>query len=165
MNLHQKKMSKTKIEFELDIAGIVNAIDTGGTQGLRLAGDFVAIEAKARAPQRTGQLVNSIQAQPVEGNLSEGTASITIGAGAPYAGFVEFGTGIHAGGERIWIEPVNRRALRFPVAGGGFAFSSGHYIDGMKAQPYLVPAVEENIGPIGDILASAIDNALDKVGK
>jgi HK97 gp10 family phage protein len=143
-------MSKPTIRFELDIPGITTAIDSGGMQGLRLAGDFVTVEAKARAPQRTGQLVNSIQAQPPEGSFVDGTASITIGAGAPYATFVEFGTGIYGPKGSPYVVTMDR----------------GWYLaDGMRAQPYLVPAIEDNAAQVGDILASAIDNALDKVGR
>ena len=158
-------MPQTKIKIELDTTEIAVAIDAGGLDGLRLAGDFVATEARVRAPQRTGQLANSIQAQPPMGRLSDNSASVTIGAGAPYASFVEFGTGIHGPtGEAFWVEPRDRRALRFSIPGGGFVFSMGHFVDGMKPQPFLGPAVDQNHEPIGDILASAISNALDRIG-
>jgi HK97 gp10 family phage protein len=153
-------MSKPTIRFELDIAGIATAIDSGGLQGLRLAGDVVTAEAKARAPQRTGQLVNSIQAQPPEGSFVDGTASITIGAGAPYATYVEFGTGVHGPrGQQTLVKKHQRNTRWGPVT------VDAYYTDGMRAQPYLVPAIEDNTDMIEDILASAIDNALDKVGR
>ena len=151
-----------KIEITLDVDAAIAAIDAGAEDGIRLGADLVAVEAKAIAPQRTGQLVNSIQAGAPQGQFSAGELFADIGAGAPYSVFVEFGTGVYAGGEPIWIEPRRRQALRFPLPGGGFAFSKGHFIQGMRAQPYMRPAVEQNAEEIAEVIADAIDDAIDE---
>jgi HK97 gp10 family phage protein len=154
-----------KIDFEIAIDQVIGAIDIGASQGLAQGADMIVAQAKGLAPHRTGQLANSIQAERPDGSLSQGTLGVTIGAGAPYASFVEFGTGIHAGGDRIWIQPRVKKALRFPVPGGGFAFSKGHFIDGMRARPFITPAVENNAGTVSQIMADAIDNQLDKISR
>ena len=152
-----------RIEFDPEgVRAIANAIDAGALEGLDAAGDIIVADARERAPQATGQLVNSIQVteQPT-GSVLSGGATMTIGAGAPYATFVEFGTGIH-GPKGTRIYPKTKKAMRWEGAGGYiFARSTA----GMKAQPFMVPAVEENLDTIGEVVGDAIDNALDKVGR
>jgi HK97 gp10 family phage protein len=152
----------TEINFELDIDDLLAAFDRGGELGMQLAGDIVVAQAKAKVPQRTGQLHASISRLPVEGTLLGGDLSITVAAGAPYATFVEFGTGIH-GPRKQRIYPKTKQAMRWRGGGGEWVFARS--TAGMKAKPYLRPAVDENIDAIANSLASAIDNELDKVGK
>jgi len=155
-------MSKPRIEFELDMKDLLAAFDRGGDRGIRAAADVIVAQARGKAPQRTGQLVNSIQAQPPEGSLTGGDLTLAIGAGAPYATFVEFGTGIH-GPKQQRIYPTTKKALSWKGADGNRI--TVRSTQGMKAQPYLRPAVEENVDMIGNIIADSIDNELDKVGK
>ena len=152
----------TEIKFELDIENLLAAFDTGGHRGMEAAADEVVKQAKGKAPQRTGHLYASINRLPVEGTLLGGDLSVTIGAGAPYATFVEFGTGIH-GPRKQRIYPKTKKAMKW--RGGDGEWIVRRSTKGMKAQPYLRPAVEENEELIGSIIADSIDNELDKVGK
>lgn len=155
---------KRNVKITIDVPGIIGAIDDGARDGLALGSNLVVNEAKTTAPHHTGLLANSIMALPPYGNLSEGQVSTMVSAGAPYAGYVEFGTGIYGPkGQRIFVEPTRRKALRFPAPGGnGFFFSKGHYIDGAKAQPFLIPAVDNNADAVAEIVADAVELAIDK---
>lgn len=155
------------LTITIDVSGLTGAIDAGTRDGLALGANIVVNAAKESAPVQTGELRSSIQVtSPPEGNISTGDVSATIGAGAGHAIFVELGTGIHGpSGQQIWIEPVNRKALRFPApGGGGFLFSKGHFVDGMMAQPFLVPALEDNADRIAQAVGDGIENAIDALG-
>jgi HK97 gp10 family phage protein len=150
-----------KIEFDFDVGAVLNAFDVGATLGMASAGDFVVTQARAKAPQRTGQLVNSIQREPVEGSFTAGTLGVTIGAGAPYATFVEFGTGIF-GPKKARIYPTTKKALSWEGPEGRITVRS---TKGMPAKPYLVPAIEENEEAISQTIADSMDNELDKISR
>jgi HK97 gp10 family phage protein len=140
---------------------MTKAIDRGVRDGLILGMNFVVTEAKGLAPVRTGALANSIVAMRVTGNFSDGEASAGVKATAAYAHFVEFGTGIHGPkGEPFWVEPQEKQALRFEGPGGGVFFSKGHFISGMKPQPFLNPALEDNTDLVLDIVSDAIELAM-----
>ena len=146
-----------KIDLHIAVKRLLHAIDDGIYDGLQLASQVVVVEAKKRAPQRTSNLVRSIQAGDVEGSLASGY-EVTISAAAPYAAFIEFGT---KGPYRV--EPRRRLALRWAnPAGGGWLFSKGHNVPGMKARPFLQPAVDENADRLANIVAQAINNQVDQ---
>lgn len=100
-------------------------------QGLRQACIIVQDAAKVKCPVDDGQLRQSITYE------IEGTKGI-IGTNVEYAPYVEYGTGIYAtqGGGRTtpWV---------YKDAKGNF-----HTTRGMKAQPFLMPAAEENVKEI-----------------
>lgn len=91
-------------------------------------------------PVDTSNLVNSIKYGVIEDNME-----MQIGTNVEYAPYVELGTGIYATGE----------------GGSGAKKIPWHYKDdkgkwhttsGMKAQPYLRPAIENHIKEYEDIL-------------
>jgi HK97 gp10 family phage protein len=149
---------KRKIDLHLDAAGILAAADQGASEGLRLGAELVSVQAKTNAPKRTGQLANSVQAEPPTGQFTAGSLSASVGAGAPYSAFVEFGTKPHI------IRAKNKKVLRFPGAGGGFRFATQVHHPGTKAQPYLQPAVDGLADDVAEVIAEAIDDALNGLG-
>lgn len=149
------------VDLKIDLTRLTQAIDSGAHDGLALGADLVAVEAKGLAPKRTSQLANSIQPEEPHGSLSSDDLETTVSAGAPYATFVEFGTGVYGPtGQAFFVQPKHAKALRFPVPGGGFAFSAGHWIQGARAQPYLTPAVEHNAERVAEQIAHAIESAI-----
>ena len=66
--------------------------------------------------------------------------AVRIGSDAEYAIFVEKGTGIYAA--------EGRQTPWFYVDDMGV----GHFTHGMKAQPFLTPAAEDNINKIDEIV-------------
>lgn len=151
------------VELKFDLSRLTQAIDSGAHNGLALGADLVAVEAKGLAPKRTSQLANSIQPDgAMKGNLSSDDLETTVSAGAPYATFVEFGTGVHGpSGKAFFVQPRHAQALRFPAPGGGFFFSAGHWVQGARAQPYLTPAVEHNAERVAEQIAHAIESAIN----
>lgn len=154
------------VTIDFDAQAVIDAVNEGANEGARWAADLITVEARERAPKATSQLTESIQAGPVQGKFAEGNLTVIIGAGAPYAAYVEYGTGIWGPkGDWIWIEPVDALALRFPAPNGdGWAFSAGHYVPGAPAQPFMVPAVEEKGEEAADGIGSAIELALLRMG-
>ena len=72
----------------------------------------------------------------MDGHSSE----YTIGYTAPYAAYVEFGTGAHI------IRAAPGEELAFPGAGGGTVFAEEVHHPGTEAEPYLTPAATRQRG-------------------
>ena len=105
------------------------------------AGNIVEAEAKALCPVRDGQLIQSIKHEVV------GTNKVEIGSNVDYAPYVEVGTGIFStmGNGRKQVP------WRYKDAKGNW-----HTTYGMVAQPYLQPALEQNIARIADCFKEKI---------
>jgi hypothetical protein len=146
------------IDLEFDEESFGNfseAIDQAAGDAMQLSVDYVAREAKGIAPVKTGALVASIQGGAISGSFIGGSLEGQVNALAPYAAFVNYGTRPHV------IEPISRKALRFPNSRGpGFAFAKRVMHPGTKAQPFLDP--EQYAEPISEIFTDAINLALDK---
>lgn len=100
-------------------------------EGLRKACIVVQDAAKVKCPVDDGQLRQSITYKIEE-------CKGIVGTDVEYAPYVEYGTGIYAtqGGGRTtpWV---------YQDAKGEY-----HTTRGMKAQPFLMPAAEENLQEI-----------------
>ena len=114
------------------------------TKPLTKAGLLVEREARMNCPVNTGNLRSSITSE-VEGNTA------TIGTNVEYAPYVEFGTGLFAknGDGRQDVPWVYRDDE------GNY-----HSTSGMKPQPYLLPALDDNRDAIKDIFNEAIKEAI-----
>lgn len=89
--------------------------------------------AKANCPVDTGNLRNSITHE-VSAFSFKGAKEVFIGTAVQYAPYVEFGTGVHAetGGRNTpWV---------YQGSDGKFYMTRG-----MKARPFLRPAVRDHI--------------------
>ena len=144
---------KRKIEFELDGLGLIEAIDSGATQGLWEGVDLIAKDARLRAPHKTGNLANSTQAEAPTGSLMSNDLTAIVASGAHYATFVEFGTGIH-GPKQARIYPKTKKAMMWRGPQGKIFASS---TAGMKAQPYLIPALEAQKEVVAQVIADAVE--------
>lgn len=103
------------------------------TKGLEKACLVVERSAKTKAPVQTGALRSSITHK-----VSQGSLEGTVGTAIDYAPYVEIGTGIYSsmGGGRQggWL---------YVDASG-----QGHFTMGSRPQPFLKPAVDENLTAI-----------------
>lgn len=145
-------------------------VENGTKNGLLLAGDLIAQRATRKAPIDTGRLKRSItRSNPKK---SGNNWSVTIGTNVKYAAAQEFGSGLHStrrSKQKIRITPKNKKALAFkwanapsglePSKSGKFLFSSVMH-PGVKAQPYLRPALEESREDATKIIGNAIVGAL-----
>ena len=91
--------------------------------------------AKMLCPVDTGNLRNSLTHQVVEGE-----DAVYIGSASEYAAYVELGTGVHYSGGRPtpWV---------YQDAQGNW-----HLTHGQRAQPYLKPAVADNVSTYRTII-------------
>lgn len=114
-------------------------------KGLQRASALVERAAKEKAPKGTGALRRSIKSrvdeEPLEG---------VVYSNLLYAPYIEYGTGLFAEGE-----------------GGGRTDVPWHYQDdegewhttsGMKPQPYMKPALDENREEIVKLIREALKN-------
>lgn len=110
-------------------------------KGLEYAGQLVENEAKRKVPVDDGVLRASIT-HAVDSDKS----SVSIGSNVEYAPYVEYGTGIYntEGRKTTWI---------YTTADGEAYISHGQ-----KAQPFLQPAVDENL----DNIVKKFEGLLDK---
>lgn len=99
----------------------------------------------------------------VKGNVIQGMVFLNE-AIAKYAPFLHRGTGIFGKFKRpIQIKPKNKRALRFST-GGGFAYSMGHSIKGIKGEPFLYDSAKKKQSRVQSYFNSAVQNSLVKAG-
>lgn len=111
---------------------------------------IVEADAKKRCPVgKTGLLRNSISHR-VEHEWQEYAG--VVGTNVEYAPYVEFGTGIYAvdgdGRQTPWV---------YRTADGEFYFTRGQ-----KPQPYLEPALDENIEEVKAEILETIKGELFK---
>lgn len=107
---------------------------------------------------RSGQLAQSIGWHPAGGG------SAKVYASSDYAGFVEHGTGIPAGHDSWKYGPRDRKALRFPVGGGGgFAFARSVVHEGSQPHPFFFADLDnrqQHMQAVGlSVLSRIIANA------
>lgn len=129
---------------------------------MRLLGTEVVARAKRGAPQKTRNLNRTISVTHADAD------SVTVEAGAAYAGYVEFGTRPHD----IRPKPP-KKALAFAwgVAGGPTRRLTGStrtsargsrsvyrvvHHPGTRAQPFLRPAAASTIADAGDIMLGQV---------
>lgn len=106
---------------------------------LTASGLLVEATGRSLAPRDTGRLQGSIHSRPGSG------LSVEIGPSVAYGLFVEKGTRAHfppPGALGGWA----RRHGMSP-----FALARGISRRGTKAQPFMVPALEQNVGKITDL--------------
>lgn len=131
-------------------------------------------EAKALVPRKTGNLGRTIRA----GYLSARDALVVVSA--PYARYVEEGTGVYGPRKRPFdIVPRSRKALRFPRAGvplrlsgavrashagskGSYVFARKVTVQGARPQPFLVPAAQKAVS--GTRIKAILIDAWNKAG-
>ena len=101
-------------------------------RGLAMAGEVVRAHAVANCPVATGRLKGSIVSQ-VDGD------SVAIGPTADYGIYVEFGTGSKRDKS---VSHTSKRHWTY-CSGGRFFTTSGQ-----APQPFLVPALKNNISEI-----------------
>ena len=135
------------VEFKnLDgvLAAIENAADTDTlTQALGKACALVEGRAKQLAPKGTGELRRSITSRiEVNGDEVVGVVFTPL----EYAPYVEFGTGLFA-------EEGGRKDVPWHYQDDE---GNWHTTSGMKPQPYLRPALDENREAIIRILKEGI---------
>ena len=107
-----------------DYAG--DNLDDAVSAALERVGSAAEGFAADLAPVDSGRLRNSIT-HKVDDN------SVTVGSSLEYAAYVEFGTGKYASGGRNtpWVYKDDK--------------GNWHYTHGQRAQPFLKPALQNNI--------------------
>ena len=126
---------------------IVKNVNAGTIKALIRAGNLVKSSAKLLVPKDTGNLSASIVKALHKPSLTE-----TISTNSEYANYVEFGTGRFAengkGRKTPWVYEDEKGV--------------GHWTTGMKAQPYMRPALKNNIKNIEKIFIDEEKRAIDK---
>lgn len=154
------------IEFELDASEIVKALaeternlDRFMVEAVRAAGQAIAARAKREHDYEddTGHLTNSIMSLGASGSFSKGNLEAAVAAGAPHGVFLEYGTKLHR------VKPKHRKALRWGVE-GGFAFSRGHWVSGIRPREFLSDALEDELDEITEEMEAATELAFHKAG-
>jgi len=147
-------------------------LENGIMRGLILSGNLVAQAATQKAPRDTGRLKRSItRGNPFK--ISSTIYGIEVGTNVEYARAQEFGSGIHSEDSAyrnyIKIVPKKAKALAFawpnapqgmkPGPGGLFYFKSVNH-PGVKAQPYLRPALREKADLIRKLITASVIGAM-----
>lgn len=147
-------------------------LENGINLGLILSANVVAQRATQKAPRDTGRLKRSIT-RGIPFKVSPKIYGITVGTNVEYARAQEFGSGIHSEDPAyrnfIRIIPKKARVLAFkwpnapagltPGKDGLFFFKAVNH-PGVKAQPYLRPALLESKYIIKQLIYSSVKRAL-----
>ena len=122
--------------FDSNLKNVVKSLDRWEDRALHAIGVYVTGNAKSLVPYITNNLKNSIDFKVSE-------KSVAIGTNVEYAIYVEKGTGIYAkdgnGRKTPWVY-YSEELDRFIRT------------KGTKPQPYLTPAVENNMAGIKAII-------------
>jgi HK97 gp10 family phage protein len=137
-----------------DVPGLLAKVAMGTYNGVSDGAEIVETAAKENAPVATGALRDSIDTTVVRGiqntqgggplNASLFGVTATVAPHTDYDVYVEFGTG--------------KRGAASPGAGPGDWYSPDW--PGMKAQPYLRPAADDNRDAVVDAITSGVAEAL-----
>ena len=128
---------KEKLESLLDVNNLTDAVGK--------ACALVERSAKQKAPKGTGELRRSITSKVItEGNNVTGVIYTPL----EYAPYVEFGTGLFAENGGRTDVPWNYQDDK----------GEWHSTSGMKPQPFMRPALNENREQIKRIIGEAIVN-------
>lgn len=127
--------------YQSNIPQVKDALSRAEIRTLEAIGIFIDSETQARCPvgEYPGGMVGGQLRASYTHKVNEAEKSVTNGSPLEYAVYVEKGTGKHAEGGRGRQTP-----WRFPLPDGSFRWTSG-----MKAQPHLTPAAEDNLNRIG----------------
>lgn len=106
-----------------------------------------------RYTSRTGKLDQSVEQRIVSDTPLRGQIQINDDS-------CKYGKFIHNGTPRHWIQPTDKKALRF-VSGGNFVFSKGHFVEGIKPDPFLENAVKEQLPEFEKELNVAVYKEMD----
>lgn len=103
---------------------------------------------------KTGKLERNAYVKPIKNGVEAGIKDDGMlvgwnGLRVNYGVFVHFGTRSHE------IKPKKKKALRWN-APGGFAFSKGHEVKGIKADPYLENAAKETFKNLNKIFTKEL---------
>lgn len=135
------------ISASVNFEGLKKALDSAPDAIVRaltttVRGTVEEIQDEARSDHRfttrSGMAERSITA--VSSGL-RGRVELDTGI-APYSPILHNGSGVYGpSGKPIPVSPRRAQALRF-VLNGGFAFSKGHEIQGVKGDPFLYRAAD-----------------------
>lgn len=137
----------SSVKFDNKIPQAIDKIRSATKRALTIGSSFVEARASENAPVDTNRLRGSIT-NVVYDNYA------LIGTNVEYAPYVEFGTGIYAekgGGRKTpWLYEYDgnkgKKGLRLTY--------------GIKAQPYLRPALDNNRQKIKQIMALEYEKGL-----
>jgi hypothetical protein len=132
--------SKASIRWDIRPEDLVPKMKKLLEKGFEKCADLAVVDAKRRAPKgESGKLAKSIEAIQVS------ATGFRIIARAPYSIYLELGTRTHM------IRPVKKQALHWKD-GRKDRFSKGHMVSGIKASPFIYPAVYNNVDKFTSIL-------------
>ena len=136
-------------ELSADLAYAAGeGIEKAATDLIQRTAQLVQSYAQANAPVDTGKLVASIQIVWVDRLVAE------IGPAVAYGAYQEFGTGTRGEfpGQMIEIRPKSKPYLVFQVNGKTVYARVVHH-PGVKAQPFMRPALVQALDPYAGQLA------------
>lgn len=123
--------------------------DTTTRDVLIQASNQIKAEMEVRAPVRTGKMRDSIQIKVMSDR-------VIIGPNVEYAGYVEFGTEPHV------IKPKTAGGVLAFRVGGKLVFARKVNHPGTQAQPFIVPAFMSWVDSLGEMVAEANVQVLQK---
>lgn len=133
-----------------DLAKAGETIERAAARVVAETAQKVQALAADKAPRRSGRLAGSI------GIRYESALVAIIAPSVPYAVFQEYGTGSRGefGGQAYKIRPRTAAVLSFEV-GGRRVFAKEVTHPGIKAHPFMRPALAESLAPMTEQMLEA----------
>jgi hypothetical protein len=118
--------------------------------------ELIKDQARFYVPVDMGTLKDSIETKKITGGYS-------VGPNTEYDVYVEFGTGMHATiGPKHYIYPVRAKFMTWINKAGERIFAKR--TRGIRAQPYMRPALDFARRPVSNYLTAHVMAALRKAG-
>ncbi len=114
------------------------------------------IQKEVRPHNQTGRLYRNIYTKTIPNGVEGGILDNGMLVNSKY-GRVNYGAFVHYGTKRHKITPKRKKALRWVGKGGGFYFSKGHWVKGIKADPFLETAAKETVKEAHKILKQRLN--------
>jgi len=136
------------------LANIEKSVGASMAKAISVGAISIANTAKKIAPVDTGSMANSITYDLIENTAKQVTAIVGPTKDIIYGKYVEYGTGIYATGPS--------KAKKIPWVYYNERLDQFFTTSGMKAQPFLYPALQRNRKRINDLLAKAVTEGWGK---
>ncbi len=116
----------------------------------------INIQKAVRPHNQTERLYRNIYTKTIPNGVEGGILDNGMLVNSKH-GRVNYGAFVHYGTKRHKITPKRKKALRWVGKGGGFAFSKGHWVSGIKKDPFLETAAKETVKEAHKILKQRLN--------
>lgn len=164
IKIEVKNLEELVKRFEKAPAWTQRHLKSGLEQALELTAENARQSISYK--QKSGNLERSVKTEIIDIGALKGRVWLNpdttmTDKGVSYGVFLHEGTGIFGKGRgRYFVRPVNWKAMRWVGSDGKHWFSKGHWINGIKPNPFIYIGAEKSRAEINAIFQRQVDKAI-----